>query len=248
MRRVTIRSAPRETADILREEILGRESDGEEWLLGSEDEMIRTLGVSRPTLRQAARMLEQEQLLVVRRGIGGGLFGRRPTAEAVSHSASVYLRSTGATYKDLISTQLILGTETARRAAMNPNRKAREALVTFYEGRLPTKERGKSSSVEFIRATVDFQRHVADLAQSPALRVFVYVLMDLSEGSDPIARVYGDAERQRQTLSRHVSVAQAIAKGDADLAAKRMHDHLEIILNWVDAPTRNERLKPLRAR
>src|SRR5215475_11381751 len=101
MRRVTIRSAPRETADILREEILSRASESEEWLLGSEDDMIRTLGVSRPTLRQAARMLEQEELLVVRRGIGGGLFGRRPTAEAVSHIASVYLRAQGAAYDDL---------------------------------------------------------------------------------------------------------------------------------------------------
>lgn len=248
MRRVTIRSAPRETADILREEILSRDADGEEWLLGSEDDMIRMLGVSRPTLRQAARMLEQEQLLVVRRGIGGGLFGRRPTAEAVSHTASVYLRSQGATYQDLISTQLVLGTETARMASANPDREAREALLTFYEERLPESERDRMTALEFIRATVDFQRRVADLAASPSLRLFVYVLMDLSEGSAPIARLYGDAERQRQTLSRHQAVAQAIARGDANLAAKRMHDHLEIILNWVDTPTRTERLSPLQSR
>jgi GntR family transcriptional repressor for pyruvate dehydrogenase complex len=248
MRRVTIRSAPRETADILREEILGKDSDGDEWLLGSEDDMIRMLGVSRPTLRQAARMLEQEQLLVVRRGIGGGLFGRRPTAEAVSHTASVFLRSQGATYKDLISTQLILGTECARRAATNPDREAREALVTFYESRLPAKERAKVGTLEFIRATVDFQRRVADLADSPSLRLFVYVLMDLSEGSAPVAREYSDRDRQRQTLNRHEAVAEAIAKGDAKLAAERMRHHLEVILNWVDAPTRNERLSPLRSR
>src|ERR1700682_4492824 len=140
MRRVTIRSAPRETADILREEILNHNSDGDEWLLGSEDDMIRMLGVSRPTLRQAARMLEQEQLLVVRRGIGGGLFGRRPTAEAGSHTASVFLRSQGATYKDLISTTTILATECARLAAANPDRAARAALAHFYDNRAPESE------------------------------------------------------------------------------------------------------------
>lgn len=248
MRRVTIRSAPRETADILREEILSKESDGAEWLLGSEDDMIKMLGVSRPTLRQAARMLEQEQLLVVRRGIGGGLFGRRPTADAVSHTASVYLRSQGATYRDLIGTQLLLATECARLAAANPDRQAREELQTYYEERLPAVDVGKATTHDFIHASVDFQRRVADLAQSPALRLFVYVLMDLSEGSAPIARVYSDAERKRQTLTRHQSIAEAIARGDARLAASRMHKHMEIILNWVDAPTQSERLSPLRSR
>jgi DNA-binding FadR family transcriptional regulator len=248
MRRVTIRSAPRETADILREEILSRATEDEEWLLGSEDDMIRTLGVSRPTLRQAARMLEQEELLVVRRGIGGGLFGRRPTAEAVSHTASVYLRSQGATYRDLIGTQAILGTECARLAAANPDREERESLLGFYDAHLPEAERASVATLDFVRATVAFQCVIADLALSPALRLFVHVLMDLSEGSAPIARVYSDPERQRQTLERHQAIARAIADGDQRLAASRMQHHMELILNWVDQPTREERLSPLRSR
>lgn len=244
---MTIRSAPRETADILREEILRSDSEGREWLLGSEDDLIRVLGVSRPTLRQAARMLEQEQLLVVRRGIGGGLFGRRPTAEAVSHTASVYLRSQGATYRDLISTQMILGTECARLAAGNPDAAARAELASFCGTVLH--DRGTAPGMlDFIRASVEFQRRVADLARSPALRLFVHVLMDLSEGSAPIARVYADGERQRQTLARHQAVAEAIAAGDARAAAERMRSHMELILDWVDAPTRDERLSPLRSR
>jgi GntR family transcriptional repressor for pyruvate dehydrogenase complex len=245
MRRVRIRSAPRETADILREEILGNERVGGEWLLGSEDDMIQQLGVSRPTLRQAARMLEQEQLLVVRRGIGGGLFGRRPTAEAVSHTSSVYLRSQGATYRDLIRTQLLLGVEGARLAASNPDQEARFALRDFYKERV--KDRTRISTAEFVHVTVDFQKRVARLAGSPPLDLFVNVLMDLSEGSAPIARVYSDRERQKLTFSRHEAIAEAIAKGDSKLAADRMRRHQESILEWVDEATRNERLSPLRS-
>lgn len=243
MRRVTIRSAPRETADILREEILTHAGDGEEWLLGSEDDMIRMLGVSRPTLRQAARMLEQEQLLVVRRGIGGGLFGRRPTGEAVSHTASVYLRSQGATYNDLISTQTILGVESARLAALNGSQSDRRALRDYYKERV--RDREHLSAEEFIRVSVDFQRRVAELSGNPALQLFVNVLMDLSQGSAPVQRVYSDAVRQQQTFTRHEGIADAIASGDAKLAAERMRKHMEIILTWVAEP-RAERLSPLR--
>jgi GntR family transcriptional regulator, transcriptional repressor for pyruvate dehydrogenase complex len=245
MRRVSIRSAPRETADILREEILSHAS-GDEWLLGSEDEMIRMLGVSRPTLRQAARMLEQEQLLVVRRGIGGGLFGRRPTAEAVSHIASVYLRSQGATYTNMISAQLILGVECARLAAENGDPEQRVALRDFYKERV--RDREHLSAADFVQVTVEFQRRVAELAGSPALKLFVDVLMDLSRGSAPIQRIYTDHTRQIQTFTRHEAVAQAIAAGDGKLAASRMRKHLETILNWVDDATRAERLSPLQGR
>jgi GntR family transcriptional regulator, transcriptional repressor for pyruvate dehydrogenase complex len=245
MRRVTIRSAPRETADILREEILGNTGDGGEWLLGSEDDMIRMLGVSRPTLRQAARMLEQEQLLVVRRGIGGGLFGRRPSAEAVSHTASVYLRSQGATYKELISAQTVLGTESARLAAHNPDLEARKELRNFYKERV--RDRAHISAQDFVHVTVDFQRRVAQLSGSPALELFVNVLMDLSEGSAPIRRVYADHNLQMQTFERHEAIAAAIAAGDAKLAADRMRKHLDAILNFVDEHTRTERLSPLRS-
>jgi len=64
MKTVVVRSAPHETATVLREEILAYEGEEEEWLLGSEDEVLGQLGVSRPTLRQASRILEQEQLLL----------------------------------------------------------------------------------------------------------------------------------------------------------------------------------------
>src|SRR5262245_31908544 len=192
MRQVIVRSAPRETADTLREQILSRDSDAEEWLLGSEDELIQMLGVSRPTLRQAARMLEQEQLLVVRRGIGGGLFGRRPTAEAVSHTASVFLRSQGATWWDLISTQLLLGTECARLAAQNADPAEREGLRGFYDERIPRATRDDTPVAEFLRLSVDFQRRLAELAGSPSLLLFVNVLMDLSASSAPVARIYLD--------------------------------------------------------
>lgn len=80
MQRVAVPTAVSATVDMLRDEILQRD-DGE-WL-GWEDDLVERLGVSRPTLRQAARLLEAEELLVVKRGTNGGLFARRPTTDTV---------------------------------------------------------------------------------------------------------------------------------------------------------------------
>src|SRR5690606_33992775 len=89
-------------AESLREEILTtleegpeREEDGS-WFLGYEEELAKRMGTSKPTLRQAGRLLEAEQLIVVRRGVTGGWFGRPPTSDGVTHAASILLRSQGA--------------------------------------------------------------------------------------------------------------------------------------------------------
>ena len=63
--------------ESLRDRIFAQE-EGE--LIGSLPELARALGVGIVTIQQAARILEHEGLLEVRRGPGGGYYGRRPDA------------------------------------------------------------------------------------------------------------------------------------------------------------------------
>ena len=77
-------------ATILREQIL---SIDENVYIGSEGDLKKEVGVSLPTLRQAARMLEYEELLTIKPGKGGGYFTRRPTIETAMKSASQFLSS-----------------------------------------------------------------------------------------------------------------------------------------------------------
>lgn len=64
-------------------------------LLGSEDELVEQLKVARVTVRQAARLLEREGLLRVRRGIKGGYFATRPSIEMVESIVCGYLNTLG---------------------------------------------------------------------------------------------------------------------------------------------------------
>jgi GntR family transcriptional repressor for pyruvate dehydrogenase complex len=77
------------TAETLRELILALAPDA---MIGSLPEVAKKLGVGTVTVQQAARVLEHEGLLTVRRGPGGGYFGRRPDALALERALATYLR------------------------------------------------------------------------------------------------------------------------------------------------------------
>jgi GntR family transcriptional repressor for pyruvate dehydrogenase complex len=76
------------TAQKMRDLILEREPDT---LIGSLPELAKLLDVGIITVQQAARVLEHEGLLSVRRGPGGGYFGQRPDAHALERALAAYL-------------------------------------------------------------------------------------------------------------------------------------------------------------
>ena len=77
------------TAEKMRDLILDRPPDA---LIGSLPELAKLLDVGINTVQQAARVLEHEGVLAVRRGPGGGYFGRRPDALALERALATYLR------------------------------------------------------------------------------------------------------------------------------------------------------------
>lgn len=62
--------------------------------IGVEEALVAQLNVSRNTIRQAARLLEREGLLRVKRGISGGYFAARPDLHTVTDTVSAYLDMT----------------------------------------------------------------------------------------------------------------------------------------------------------
>ena len=108
------RSNVGDVAGRLRALALARE-DGA-WL-GREDALQRELAVSKPTIRQAARMLEREGLLKVRRGNSGGYFAARPDPGFIEETVASYLEVLHARPEDLTRVASALWIETVRQAA-----------------------------------------------------------------------------------------------------------------------------------
>jgi len=217
MEKVVLGSAARATANSLREEILRRNKSDD--FLGSEDELIERLGVSRPTLRQAARILEAEELLVVKRGWNGGFFTRRPEASAVARIAGLFLRSEQTTFGDVWHTLAIVGAEAAKLAAANPDVEARRALVTLVTDAAPGEEGHDVVNHELARVRADFVRRIVALVPSATLQLVVAILSETTRTSSA-SRWFMDKEHQEFTYEYLEKVARAIANGYGDAASR----------------------------
>lgn len=89
---VQFRRLAEQVADQLRRRILrGELADGT--VLPKEDELLLEFPVSKPSLREAMRILEAEGLLRVRRGKLGGAVVRRPNAANVAYTIGLVLGS-----------------------------------------------------------------------------------------------------------------------------------------------------------
>ena len=132
-----IRKAPKarttavaEAARKLREIILER---GDGSFLGSREELVQALGVGHVTLQQAARLLERDRLLSVRRGANGGYFARVPDESGVEEVVAVYLRAKKVGFQEAHVVASALHVEMMRLAARSRDEAGRSELASLYE-------------------------------------------------------------------------------------------------------------------
>ena len=108
-----------------------KKSAGE--FMGSEEELMVKLGVSRPTLRQATTMVAQEQLISTKRGVNGGYFADVPSSVSVARMAATFLRSRNTKLTDIVRAVEPIRAELARLASRQPDKALRQRLEQFLE-------------------------------------------------------------------------------------------------------------------
>jgi GntR family transcriptional regulator, transcriptional repressor for pyruvate dehydrogenase complex len=197
--------------------------------LGSETDVARAIGVSLPTLRQIARVLEQEQLLEMRRGQQGGLYVRRPSLDIVVETASLFLYFENATIRDLIVTSSILSSEAARSSAAAPADLKRSLFGDLLE-------RSLSSAPESID---DFKRDewlmmdcLAKACSNKALSLFLHTTQHVSMMRHVEWLIIDEtAVASRKKLRSRI--IDAIIIGDGDVAYMLNSRHLLSVLESI---------------
>jgi DNA-binding FadR family transcriptional regulator len=217
----------RRIANQLREEAFLGEHDA---LLGSEDELVERYGVSRPTFRLAAKLLEQSQLLKIKRGVKGGYFIQRPTSGAVAHMTAIYLQSRHATAQHLVATTGPLYAVTGRLAAQNLDAEGEQRLRTFVEHERETLDLPMTLS-EYMASEHAFGDMFRALSGNAVASLFIEIIFSLAEFQTGVARAWeeGLIEQSRRLRLR---VAEAILQRDAELAEVAARSWSATVVAW----------------
>jgi DNA-binding FadR family transcriptional regulator len=198
-----------ETAAKLRELVLGR-APAER--LGALPELAKTLGVGIVTIQQAARILEHEGLLDVRRGPGGGYYGRRPDAAALERLIAAYMRLSPASYDEALDMTSLLFTELAAAAALCRN-EALHAELRAMAARIAQSDSGMAI-VDFESA---FQNLLFRMVERPLFEVLTRVTLSVA-GSRQTVIVADHSETQSWWVESRQRIIAAILQRDVALA------------------------------
>jgi GntR family transcriptional regulator, transcriptional repressor for pyruvate dehydrogenase complex len=198
----------------LRERVLAVENGA---LLGSEEALVNELGASLSTVRQAARLLEGEGLLRVKRGINGGYYGSRPDENTIRAAVSDYLGTLDVEHQDVSAVAAVLWVEVLRRAANLNNAAARKFAETSRQAVLEMGEQAPMRKVVELEETI--REGIFELIDSPYIQLIFRINATFSrrrDGSAPPEAV--DREWVRAWQEAKLMELGAIAEADVQLA------------------------------
>lgn len=185
--------------------------------LPPERELVRMLGVSRSSVRDAIRGLEMMGLLEPRQGVG------TVVCDSTAAPLTAALMERRKMVAELIDVRKMIEPPLAGRAALHASRDEiakMEDILARQEARVGTGELGVDEDSEFHYA-------IAMASNNSVVLKVVDVLMDLLRETRAHAlQVEG---RQEKSLAGHRRILSALKRGDAKAAEAAMRRHLSEI-------------------
>lgn len=183
--------------------------------------------ISRPTLREAVRILESEGLITVRRGARGGAKVQEPSAAVAARYAGLVLQHRNVDLDDVLTARVVVEAPAARTLAA---RRDRVTSANRLQACLDSFQRGGASRFH------EFNALVVELAGNETLVLLTAMLEHISQlatmsfmmehhpEEQSLAR---SAQRARQKLIDHIRA------GDAEAADRLWRAHLSESGRWL---------------
>jgi GntR family transcriptional repressor for pyruvate dehydrogenase complex len=194
-------------------------------MLPPESELMERFGVSRPTLREAFRVLESESLIQVQRGVRGGARVTRPTRETLARYAGLILEYEGVIVKDVYDARVTLEVPMVQQLAKQRNAKAIAELEQIIE-----REAQLSPGNEAVDQLTDFHAAIARLSGNATLQIVSDMLHHVIEKANRSLQPTAGARAEqavRRSIKTHRMVLDLIKAGDADKAGELWKRHLQ---------------------
>lgn len=223
------REKPQQIADELRRLIiLGELDEGDS--LGHEPDLIERFGVSRPSLREALRILEAEGLISVIRGVQGGVVVHRPDQRLTARTAAIVLQSRNVPLADVFEARTIIEPAAVRLVATGRNRRtcARKLRVLIAE-----EEEAIDDPEAFGRANARFHEELVEMAGNQTLTIVAEMLNEVVARAVTIVSQSdssgGSVATRRRGVRSQERLADLIESGDAETAEAHWHTHMGIV-------------------
>jgi GntR family transcriptional regulator, transcriptional repressor for pyruvate dehydrogenase complex len=206
-------------AHIRKRIVRGELSEGE--ALPPEGVLMEEFRISRPTLREAFRILESEGLITVRRGAHGGARVQIPTSDVAARYAGLVLQYRGTTLRDVFEARVVVEAPAAGiLAGRRDHVRSAARLGEWLE------ERRDQPTVEWFH---EFNRLVVSLTRNETL---VLVTTMLESICDAVLANYlavrhpNEAKLDAKAHKGRVKLISLIERGEAENAEALWRDYL----------------------
>jgi DNA-binding FadR family transcriptional regulator len=216
--------------DLRRRIIRGELGRGEG--LPSESALMELFGVSRPTLREAFRVLESESLIEVRRGVHGGARVNAPDPGVAARYAGLILEYRNATLADVYRASAVIEPPCAKIVAS----KHTAADLTRLRDAVDREKAALNDRLELVDAQDAFHALIVELTDSETLILLTGMLryiVDRANASHVAAGTDAAAVRAQAHKGHraHIRLVELIAAGKADEAEKLWYRHITAAAN-----------------
>jgi DNA-binding FadR family transcriptional regulator len=229
-------------AQIRRMIARGELVDGD-WL-PTEAELIERFGVSRPTLREAFRLLEGDSLVTIRRGPPGGARVTVPGPDAVAGLFGMILMLSGTTIGDVWDARLTIEPPAVRRLAES----ATKEVLKQLDAELERVRAAIDDPREFSKAGVGYHIKLVELSGNRTLTAIIGMLAEIIERelAKSLAEIGPDSDEarraDRRALRGYEKIADLIHAGDAEGAERAWRDHMKSVRRYVAKTQKQDRV------
>ena len=185
-----------------------------------ESDMYESFGVGRSTLREALRVLEQQGVIVIRPGRGGGPTVGLPDSRHLASTLALLMQFSDTPFNSVLETREHIEPIAAALCAQNGD----ERVIDGLRQSVDAMRASIADENVFLYENHRFHELIAEGAQNPLISYFLNSLDWIIDGAR-LGVVYSQASRKHVAVI-HEQICEAIEDGDSDLARDAMSEHM----------------------